>query len=54
MPQDVVLYRDYERTEHTYCVHYDNFGWSFDANNKNEKKRHDNNLLWSMIEESAI
>ena len=54
MPKDVVLYRDYERTEHTYCVHYDNFGWSFDANNKNEKKRHDNNLLWSMIEESAL
>ena len=51
MPQDVILYGDYERSEYTYCVHYDNFGWSFGENNKKEKKKRDNNLLWDMIEE---
>lgn len=53
MPLDAIIYRDFDCTDHTYCVHYDNFGWSFDANNKNEKKRHDNNLLWNMIEEKC-
>lgn len=50
MPQDVILYKDYEITEHTYCVHYDNFGWSFGGDNKREKKIRDNNLLWSLVE----
>lgn len=50
MPQDAILYRQYERTEYTYCVHYDNFGWSFGTNNKQEKKRHDNNLLWNILD----
>lgn len=49
MPQDVVLYNEYERTEHTYCVHHDNFGWSIDTNNKQKKKKHDNNLLWNHL-----
>ncbi len=49
MPQDVVLYREYKRTENTYCVHYDNFGWSFDAINKKVKKKHDNSLLWNLL-----
>ncbi len=51
MPMDAILYRDYEKTEHTYCVHYDNFGWSFSEDNKKEKKRRDNNLLWNCIME---
>lgn len=49
MPMDAILYRNYEKTEHTYCVHYDNFGWSFTKDNKKEKKRRDNNLLWNCI-----
>lgn len=51
MPMDAVMYRDYEKTEHTYCVHHDNFGWSFSKDNKKEKKRRDNNLLWNCIME---
>lgn len=50
MPMDAVLYKPYEKTEHTYCVHYDNFGWSFGDSNNHEKKMRDNNLLWEMIE----
>lgn len=53
MPMDVILYRDFEKTEHTYCVHYDNFGWSFSKDNKKEKKRRDNNLLWNCIIEDS-
>ena len=49
MPMDAILYRDYNRTENTYCVHYDNFGWSFGKDNKKEKKKHDNELLWNNI-----
>lgn len=51
MPQDMILYKEYEKTEYTYCVHYDNFGWSFDTDNKRAKKIRDNNLLWKMIVE---
>ena len=51
MPQDAILYKGYKRTEYTYCVHYDNFGWSFDTDNKRAKKIRDNNLLWKMIGE---
>lgn len=50
MPLDYVLFGEYERTEHTYCVHYDNFGWSFSKNSKREKKIRDNNILWQKIE----
>lgn len=53
MPMDAILYRDYEKTEHTYCVHHDNFGWSFSKDNKKEKKRQDNNLLWGCIMEDS-
>lgn len=53
MPMDAILYRDFEKTEHTYCVHYDNFGWSFSKDNKKEKKRRDNNLLWNCIIEDS-
>ena len=49
MPMDAILYRDYEKTEYTYCVHYDNFGWSFSKDNKKEKKKRDNNLLWDCV-----
>lgn len=51
MPMDAIVYRDYEKTEHTYCVHHDNFGWSFSKDNKKQKKRRDNNLLWNCIVE---
>ena len=50
MPMDQVLFREYEKTENTYCVHYDNFGWSFSKDNKREKKIRDNNELWKLIE----
>ncbi len=50
MPQDHVLFRPYIRTNHTYCNHLDNFGWSFSGNNKKEKKIHDNSILWNKIE----
>lgn len=49
MPLDAILYRDYNKTDHTYCVHYDNFGWSFGQDNKKEKKKRDNELLWKKI-----
>lgn len=49
MPMDYILFGEYERTENTYCVHYDNFGWSFSKDNKREKKIRDNNLLWEKI-----
>lgn len=51
MPQDQVLFRPYDITENTYCVHYDNFGWSFSKDNKREKKIKDNNKLWNEIED---
>lgn len=50
MPQDHVLFRPYERSEYNYCIHYDNFGWSFSKENKREKKIRGNNLLWNKIE----
>jgi hypothetical protein len=50
MPQDVILYSEYEITDYTYCIHYDLFGWSFEADNKRKKKIRDNNLLWNLIE----
>lgn len=50
MPMDAVLFSDYKRTENTYCVHYDNFGWSFSKDSKREKKIRDNNLLWKAVE----
>lgn len=50
MPQDYILFREYERTDYTYCVHYDNFGWSFSVDNKRDKKIRDNNILWNMLE----
>lgn len=53
MPMDAIMYRDFEKTEHTYCVHYDNFGWSFSKDNKKEKKKRDNNLLWNCIMEES-
>ena len=54
MPQDYILFREYKKTDNTYCVHYDNFGWSFGTDNKREKKIRDNNLLWSMLEEKDM
>ncbi|MFQ7259039.1 glycosyltransferase family 32 protein [Intestinibacter bartlettii] len=54
MPQDFILFRDYDKTQHTYCVHYDNFGWSFSKDNKRNKKIHDNNLLWKLVEKEKI
>ena len=53
MPQDHILFRDFKKTEYTYCVHYDNFGWSFSGDNKKEKKKKDNNLLWNIIQETG-
>ena len=50
MGLDYVLFNEFKKNENTYCVHYDNFGWSFDAENKQEKKKKDNNLLWGLIE----
>jgi mannosyltransferase OCH1-like enzyme len=49
MPQDIILYKEYKRTENTYCVHYDNCGWSYGTDNKHEKKVRDNNLLWNLL-----
>ncbi|MCR5329925.1 MAG: hypothetical protein K6E62_01900 [Lachnospiraceae bacterium] len=50
MPLDFVLFQQYDKTENTYCVHYDNFGWSFSGESKREKKINDNRKLWSRIE----
>lgn len=50
MAQNCVLFDDFMKTENTYCVHYDNFGWSFNGENKKEKKKRDNNLLWNLID----
>ena len=50
MGLDHVLFSDLKKTENTYCVHYDNFGWSFSTENKQEKKKRDNNALWRLIE----
>lgn len=49
MPMDQVLFKEYIKTRNTYCVHYDNFGWSFSKDNKREKKIHDNNMLWGRV-----
>jgi len=54
MPMDTTLFREYSITEHTYCVHMDNFGWGYDGENKRTKKIRDNNTLWSMIEKCSI
>lgn len=53
MPMDHILFREYEKTEHTYCVHYDNFGWSFFKDSKREKKIRDNNMLWKELEKQG-
>lgn len=50
MPQEHILFEPFEMTENTYCVHYDNFGWSFNKDSKREKKIKDNRLLWNEIE----
>lgn len=50
MPMDSVLFKESAKKTNTYCVHYDNFGWSFSKDNKREKKIHDNNMLWNMLE----
>lgn len=49
MPLDHILFRGFERTADTYCVHYDNFGWSYGTENKRMKKIQDNNKLWNLI-----
>ncbi len=54
MPLDFVLFEQYTKTEHTYCVHYDNFGWSFSGQSKREKKINDNRELWGRIGETLI
>ena len=51
---DVILYKPYQKTDYTYCVYYDNFNWSFGAQNKHEKKQRDNNLLLNMIKENLV
>lgn len=50
MPQDFILFREFQKTKDTYCVHYDNFGWSL-GDNKREKKIRDNNKLWKLVSE---
>ena len=52
MPQDHILFRSFVPNANTYCVHYDNFGWSFSTDNKREKKIRDNNILWGLIEKN--
>lgn len=49
MPQDHILFAQFDKTENTYCVHYDNFGWSFSKDSKREKKIRENNLLWNEV-----
>lgn len=49
MPLDYVLFDEGSRNENTYCVHYDNFGWSYDKVDKRAKKIRDNELLWEML-----
>ena len=51
MPLDHILFRDYTKSEYTYCVHYDNFGWSYSGSSKREKKIYDNRKLWELIED---
>lgn len=54
MPQDYVLFRPYKTSVYNYCIHHDNFGWSFSTENKREKKIRGNNLLWKEIEGDSI
>lgn len=54
MPLDAVMYKEYEKTTNTYCVHYDNFGWSSGKENNKEKKMRDNRVLWNMIDGNAV
>lgn len=49
MPQDHILFLPYEKTEHTYCNHLDNFGWTYSGKNKREKKIEDNRKLWNIL-----
>ena len=51
MPQEHILFKPFVKTEHTYCNHLDNFGWSFGKENKREKKIKDNNKLWSKLKD---
>lgn len=50
MPQEHILFNEFDITENTFCNHLDNFGWSFSTQNKREKKIRDNRLLWEMID----
>ncbi len=53
MPQDHVLFFPYKKREYTFCNHLDNFGWSFSAKNKREKKIEDNRKLWNLLENGS-
>ncbi len=49
MPLDYIMFREREKSENTYCIHYDNFGWSYSGGSKREKKIKDNTRLWNCI-----
>lgn len=50
MPLDVVLFKDFEVTEYTYAVHYDNFGWGDGGKDIRSKKKDNNNKLLRLFE----
>jgi len=49
MPMDFVLFEMSAKSEYTYGIHYDNFGWSIDGIDVRAKKINDNRRLYSMI-----
>ncbi len=49
MPLDYVLFDNDSSNENTYCVHYDNFGWSYEKEDKRAKKIRDNGILWDQL-----
>lgn len=53
MPQDFILFEQAIITDNTYCIHYDNFGWSNDKDNKREKKIRDNRKLWELLKQKS-
>lgn len=53
-PMDSVIFAPYKKSENTYTVHYNNFGWSTGKVNNKEKKLHDNQILWNLVTNKNI
>ena len=52
MPKEFILFDD-KRTDKSFCVHHNNFGWD-DTSEKKQKKRVENKILFDIIRSVEI